>query len=161
MQHDARPASYSHFTAGWDAAGSLVGWTNRIACPSIFQLFFESVKDNLDATSVEGAADLPYAIPNILVDYQLTETGIPVGFWRSVGDPQNGFFTECFIDEAAAAAKRDPYEFRRNLLGESPRHLDVLELAAQKAEWGKPLPEGGVPLHCDASRLSELRGGGR
>jgi isoquinoline 1-oxidoreductase subunit beta len=143
MQHDVyRPASYSHFAAGFDVEGSPVAWTNRIACPSIFQRFFGSVKDNLDASSVEGAADLPYTIPNILVDYQLTETGIPVGFWRSVGSSQNGFFSESFIDEVAAAAKKDPYEFRRHLLGKSPRHLGVLELAAQKAEWGEPLPKG-------------------
>jgi len=72
------------------------------------------------------AGNLAYTIPNILVDYQLMETGIPVGFWRSVGSSQNGFFSESFIDEVAAAAKNDPYEFRRHLLGKSPRHLGVL-----------------------------------
>ena len=78
------------------------------------------MKNNLDGTSVEGAADIPYSIPNIFVDYQLTETGIPVGFWRSVGDSQNGFFVESFMDEVAAAAKKDPYEFRRALLWQCP-----------------------------------------
>ncbi len=144
MQHDFyRPASYCRFTAGLDADGWPIAWTNRIACSSIFNRIFPgSVKNNIDRGGVEGCADLPYAIPNILVDYQLTETGIPVGLWRSVGYSQNGFFTESFIDEVAAAGRKDPYELRRRLLANSPRHLAVLELAAQKAGWGKPLPEG-------------------
>ena len=144
MQHDFyRPASYCRFTAGLDADGSPIAWTNRIACSSIFNRIFPgSVKNNIDRGGVEGSADLPYAIPHILVDYQLTETGIPVGLWRSVGYSQNGFFTESFLDEVAAAGGKDPYELRRRLLANSPRHLAVLELAAEKAEWGKPLPEG-------------------
>jgi isoquinoline 1-oxidoreductase beta subunit len=144
MQHDFyRPASYARLTAGLDADGWPVAWTTRIACPSIMNRFFPgTIKNNLDPTSVEGVANLPYTIPNILVDYQLTETGVPVGFWRSVGNSQNGFFSESFMDELAAAGKKDPYEFRRHLLGKSPRHLGVLELAAQKAGWGKPLPPG-------------------
>jgi isoquinoline 1-oxidoreductase beta subunit len=97
MQHDFyRPASYCRFTAGVGADGMPVAWTNRIACPSIFSRFFgpESLKTKgLDNSSVEGAADIPYSIPNILVDYQLTEPGVPVGFWRSVGSSQNAFFT--------------------------------------------------------------------
>ena len=144
MQHDLyRPASYARLTAGLDADGWPVAWTTRIACPSIMSRFFPgSIKNNLDPTSVEGVANLPYTIPNILVDYQLTETGVPVGFWRSVGNSQNGFFSESFMDELAAAGKKDPYEFRRHLLGKSPRHLGVLEMAAQKAGWDKPLPTG-------------------
>ena len=70
------------------------------------------------------------------------DVGIPIGFWRSVGASQNGFFLESFIDEIAAAGKKDPYELRRHLLEKSPRHLAALELAAQKAQWGKPLPPG-------------------
>jgi len=144
IQHDFyRPASYSRFAAGLDADGWPVAWSNRIACPSIMSRFFPgSVKNGLDESSVEGAADLPYAIPNILVDYQLTETGIPVGFWRSVGHSQNAFFSECFLDELAAASGKDPYEFRRRLLQKAPRHLGVLELAATKAGWGEALPAG-------------------
>jgi len=144
MQHDVyRPASYSRFSAALDANGNPVAWTNRIACDSIFSRAIPGmVKNNLDGTSVEGAADIPYSIPNILVDYQLTKTGIPVGFWRSVGDSQNGFFVESFMDEVAAAAKKDPYEYRRALLGNAPRYKGVLELAAQKAGWGTPLPKG-------------------
>ncbi len=144
IQHDFyRPASYSRFEAGLDPEGWPVAWSNRIACPSIMSRFFPgSVKNGLDGSSVEGAADLPYAIPNIFVDYQLTETGIPVGFWRSVGHSQNGFFSECFVDELAAASGKDPYEFRRRLLQKAPRHLGVLELAATKAGWGKAPPAG-------------------
>jgi len=144
MQHDFyRPASYSRFEAGLDAEGWPVAWSNRIACPSIMSRFIPgAVKDGLDESSVEGAADLPYAIPNIFVDYQLTETGIPVGFWRSVGHSQNAFFSECFLDELAAASGKDPYEFRRRLLQKAPRHLGVLELAATKAGWGEALPAG-------------------
>ena len=143
-QHDYyRPASYARMSGALGADGWPVAWTTRIACPSIMNGWFPgSIKNNLDPTSVEGVANLPYSIPNILVDYQLTETGIPVGFWRSVGNSQNGFFSECFMDELAAAAKKDPYEFRRHMLGKAPRHLGVLELAAQKAGWDKPLPAG-------------------
>jgi len=146
MHHDFyRPASYCRFTAGLGEDGMPVAWTNRIACPSIFSRFFgpESLKTKgLDNSSVEGAADIPYSIPNILVDYQLTEPGVPVGFWRSVGSSQNAFFTESFVDELAAAAGKDPFEFRRQLLQKSPRHLGVLDLVAAKAGWGAPPPAG-------------------
>ena len=87
-------------------------------------------------------SDVPYDIPNVLVDYHLTDPGIPVGFWRSVGASQNGFFAESFVDEMAAATGKDPFEFRRRLLARKPRHLGVLELAADKAGWSKPLPAG-------------------
>lgn len=144
MQHDFyRPASCSRFSAGLDAEGWPVAWTNSIACDSIMSRFFPgSVKNGLDDSSVEGCADLAYAIPNIKVNYNLTDTGIPVGFWRSVGHSQNAFFSECFLDEVAAAGGKDSYELRRRLLANSPRHLGVLELAATKAGWGQPLPAG-------------------
>jgi isoquinoline 1-oxidoreductase beta subunit len=143
-QHDYyRPASYAKLAGGLDADGWPVAWTTRVACPSIMEAWFPgSTKDNLDPSSVEGVANLPYSIPNIHVDYVRTEPGIPVGFWRSVGNSQNGFFSECFMDELAAAGKKDPYEFRRRMLDKAPRHLGVLELAAQKAGWDKPLPAG-------------------
>jgi isoquinoline 1-oxidoreductase beta subunit len=144
MQHDFyRPASYAKLAAGLGADGWPVAWTTRVACPSIMEAWFPgSTKNNLDPTSVEGVGNLPYSIPNIHVDYIRTEPGIPVGFWRSVGNSQNGFFSECFMDELAAAGKKDPYEFRKRLLDKAPRHLGVLELAAQKAGWDKPLPAG-------------------
>jgi isoquinoline 1-oxidoreductase beta subunit len=144
MQHDYyRPAAYAKLAGGLGADGWPVAWTTRVACPSIFEAWFPgSTKNNMDPTSVEGVANLPYSIPNILVDLQRTETGVPVGFWRSVGNSQNGFFSESFMDELAIAAKKDPYEFRRHLLDKAPRHLGVLELAAQRAGWDKPLPPG-------------------
>jgi isoquinoline 1-oxidoreductase beta subunit len=143
-QHDYyRPASYAKLAGGLGADGWPVAWTTRVACSSIMEAWFPgSTKNNLDPTSVEGVANLPYSIPNIQVDYVRTEPGIPVGFWRSVGNSQNGFFSECFMDELAAAGKKDPYELRRRLLDKAPRHLGVLELAAQKAGWDKPLPAG-------------------
>jgi isoquinoline 1-oxidoreductase subunit beta len=143
-QHDYyRPASYAKLAGGIGADGWPVAWTTRIACSSIMEAWFPgSTKNNLDPTSVEGIANLPYSIPNIQVDYVRTEPGIPVGFWRSVGASQNGFFSECFMDELAAAGKKDPYEFRRHLLDKAPRQLGVLELVAQKAGWDKPLPAG-------------------
>ena len=144
MQHDYyRPASYVRMAAGLDANGNPVAFTARVACDSINNWFFPgSVKNGMDQSSVEGLSDLPYEIPNFLVDYQMVTPGIPTGFWRSVGASQNGFFAESFIDELAAAAKKDPYEYRKALLSKKPRHLGVLNLAAQKANWGRPLPSG-------------------
>jgi hypothetical protein len=101
----------------------------------------ERIKNIVDPSSVEGAVDLPYSIPNILVDYHLVEFGV-VGPWRSVGNTQNAFFVECFIDELAAVSSKDSFEFPRRLLTKSPRHLAVLELAAENAGWRTPLPTG-------------------
>ncbi len=144
MQHDFyRPAAYSKLSAGLDSNGWPVAWKSRIVSPSIMSRFFPgSVKNGLDDSSVEGQANSKYAIPNFLVEYLLTETGVPVGFWRSVGNSQNGYITECFIEELARAAGKDSVEFRRKLLSGAPRHLGVLELAASKAGWGQPLPAG-------------------
>jgi isoquinoline 1-oxidoreductase beta subunit len=108
------------------------------------------VKDGVDKTAVEGAADLPYEIPNLFVDWQQAPGGIPVHFWRSVGHTHTAFVVESFLDELAHAAGKDPYEYRRALLGKHPRHKRVLELAADKAGWGKPLSEGrgrGLAVH--------------
>ncbi len=144
IQHDFyRPAAYNRLAAGLDADGWPVAWTHRIVGPSILSRFFPgSVQNGLDRSSVEGANDFGYAFSNLLVDYVLTETAVPVGFWRSVGHSQNAFITECFLDEVAKAGGKDPYELRRRLLAKAPRHLGVLELAATKADWGKPLPSG-------------------
>jgi len=144
IQHaQYRPANYHQLRAGLDAAGQPVAWTHRIVAPSIMaRMFPQTVKNGLDGEAVEGGAGLPYAVPNVHVDYQLTDTGIPVGFWRSVNNSFNAFAVEGFIDELAAAAKQDPYEYRRALLTTAPRHRGVLELAATKAGWGTPLPAG-------------------
>jgi isoquinoline 1-oxidoreductase subunit beta len=92
--------------------------------------------------AMEGIEDNPYGIENMRLAYGRAEPGPQVWFWRSVGHSQNIFFIEGFIDEMAAAAKKDPYEFRRALLGGQPRYKAVLEAAAQKAGWGKPMPAG-------------------
>jgi len=138
-----RPANLHRMRAGLDAGGQPVAWTQRIVAPSIMaRVFPDTVKNGLDGEAVEGGVGMPYAIPNVHVDYALTDTGIPVGFWRSVNNSFNGFAVETFIDELAAAAKKDPYEYRRDLLSKAPRHLGVLNLAASKAGWGTPLPAG-------------------
>ncbi|HEV8264879.1 MAG TPA: xanthine dehydrogenase family protein molybdopterin-binding subunit [Gemmatimonadales bacterium] len=152
IQHaQYRPASLHRFRAGVDAAGRPVAWTHRIVAPSIMaRVFPNMVQNGLDGEAVEGGIEMAYAIPNIHVDYALTDTGIPVGFWRSVNNSFNAFAVETFIDELAAAARTDPYEYRRTLLANAPRHRGVLELAATKAGWGTPLPAGrarGIAVH--------------
>src|SRR5438034_9539384 len=138
-----RPACYHRFQAGLDGTGQPVAWMHRIVAPSIMARVFPNfVKNGLDGEAVEGGVGMPYAVPNVHVDYVLTDTGIPVGFWRSVNNSFNAFAVESFIDECAAAAKADPFEYRRGLLTNAPRHRGVLELAAAKAGWGPPAPAG-------------------
>ena len=124
-----------------DAQGELIAWRHTIVGQSILTgTAFEPmmVKNGVDATSVEGAATLPYAIPNLAVDLHSPKIGVPVQWWRSVGSTHTAFATECFLDEIARATKKDPLQLRRALLVKHPRHKAVLELAAQKAGWGKP-----------------------
>jgi isoquinoline 1-oxidoreductase beta subunit len=138
MQHDLyRPASYTKFAGALDADGWPVAFTSRVVCPS-----FAGLQNGVDRAAVEGIADLVYGIPNVHVDYHVGEPGIPTSYWRSVGYSQNTFFTESFIDEMAHSGGKDPFEFRRRLLANNKRALAVLELAAEKAGWGKPLPSG-------------------
>jgi isoquinoline 1-oxidoreductase beta subunit len=137
-----RPMNYHVLKAGLDAQGRIVGWHHRIVGQSILTgTAFESamVKGGIDVTSVEGASTLPYAIPNLSVELHSPKIGVPVQWWRSVGSSHTAFSTETFLDELAAASGKDPYELRRSLLARHPRHKGVLELAAQKAGWGKPL----------------------
>jgi len=144
MQSDFyRPAVLVKLTAGLDGSGNAVAWKNRIVGPSIMSRFFPgSVKNGIDESSVEGIATLKYGVPNFLVEYVMTDPGVPVGFWRSVGNSHNGYIAECFLDEMAKAAGKDPVEFRRVLLAKEPRPLGVVNLAAEKAGWNKPLPAG-------------------
>jgi isoquinoline 1-oxidoreductase beta subunit len=140
-----RPLYYHVIRAGLDDAGAIVAWQHRIVGQSILAgTAFESamVKNGIDGTSVEGAANLPYAIANISVDLHSPRLGVPVQWWRSVGSTHTAYSTETFIDELAAAAGKDPVEFRRALLAKHPRHRAVLELAAQKAGWGTRLAPG-------------------
>ena len=148
-----RPAYVHRLRAGLDEGGKIVAWTHRIVGQSILQgTAFEAalVKDGIDESSVEGAKDLPYAIANLGVDLHTTKVGVPVLWWRSVGHSHNAYSTETFLDELARAAGRDPVEMRRELLQDAPRHLGVLNLAAEKAGWGDPVPAGrarGVAVH--------------
>ncbi len=138
-----RPANFHRMHAGLGADGRPVAWTHRVVAPSIMaRVFPNMVQNGLDGEAVEGGMGMPYAVPNVHVDYVLTDTGIPVGFWRSVNNSFNAFAVESFIDECAAAAKADPFEYRRGLLTNAPRHRGVLELAAAKAGWGPPAPAG-------------------
>ncbi|MGC2658941.1 MAG: xanthine dehydrogenase family protein molybdopterin-binding subunit [Bryobacteraceae bacterium] len=132
-----RPASYARFAGGLDSDGWPIAWTTRIACGSI-----QGRKEGIDGTSVEGVEDLLYDIPNFRVEYQLSDSGIPVSYWRAVGYTQNTFFSESFVDELATAGGKDPVELRRRMLHKSPRLLAVLEMAAAKSDWGKPMPAG-------------------
>lgn len=151
-----RPSSYNVLSAGIDAAGKPVFWQHRIVSPSIMAtlgpgLFgFAPPADRLDDSATEGAHTLPYDTENLFVDWVRPDHGVPVGFWRSVGSSHTAFSTECFLDELAHAAGKDPVEFRLSLLGKHPRHAGALKLAAEKAGWGKPLPKGmgrGIAVH--------------
>lgn len=148
-----RPMVLHRVRAGLDADGRPVAWEHRIVGQSIAAgTAFEPalVKDGIDQTSVEGAANLPYAIPNLLVELHSPELPVPVQWWRAVGSTHTAFAVETLIDELAVAAGQDPLAFRLGLLADHPRHRAVLELAASKAGWGSPLPEGsgrGIAVH--------------
>jgi len=143
IQHDMyRPYYLDRLSAGLDAAGRPVAWTHRIAGSSVMARYYPPYfKDGLDPDAVEAAAEPPYALPNIHVDYVRVEpTGVRTSWWRGVGPTHNVFVVESFIDELAHAAKQDPVAYRGKLLGHNPRALAVLSLAAGKAGWGSPLP---------------------
>lgn len=145
IQHDMyRPCYFDRLSAGLDANGKPVAWTHRIAGSSIYARYLPLIFTNgLDRDAIEGAAEPPYDLPNIQVDYVRVEPpGIPTAFWRGVGPTHNVFVVESFIDELAAAAKQDPVAYRKALLAHNPRALGVLDLATQKAAWGQPLPPG-------------------
>jgi len=148
-----RPMWHDRFAAGFDADGNPVAWTHTIVGQSImmgtpFAAF--AIKEGVDSTSVEGAADILYGLPNLQVDLHTPTIGVPVQWWRSVGHSHTGFSVEAFLDEVAHAGGKDPYELRRVLLAKQPRMLAVLDLAAKKANWGSKLPPGigrGIATH--------------
>ena len=140
-----RPAYLHVMKAGLDTSGNIVGWQHRIVGQSILTgTPFEAmmVKEGVDLTSIEGAATLPYAIPNLTVDLHSPKIGVPVQWWRSVGSSHNGYVTEAFIDELATTAGKDPVAFRQAMLSGHPKHLAPLTLAAEKSGWGTPLAPG-------------------
>jgi isoquinoline 1-oxidoreductase beta subunit len=148
-----RPMWQSRLRATIGANDEIVSWHHSIVGQSIiagtpFEAFV--IKDGIDQTSIEGAAELPYAIPNVQVELHTTHAGVPTLWWRSVGHSHNAFVVESFVDEIAHAIRADPLELRRKLLAHDARHLGVLERAAAAAEWGKPLPPGraqGLAVH--------------
>jgi isoquinoline 1-oxidoreductase subunit beta len=168
-----RPMYVHKVTAGLDERGNLIAWHHRIVGQSIFAGESGYVTNGVDITSVGGASNIPYDIPNILVDLHAPTSGIPIGTWRSVGDSHNAFVVETFLDDIAHAAGRDPLDFRRALLAKDPRQKQilefavdahfrastfakfprdrqVLELAATKGSWGTPLPPAkgrGIAVH--------------
>jgi isoquinoline 1-oxidoreductase subunit beta len=145
IQHDMyRPYFFDRISAGLDAKGKPVAWNHRFAGSSVIARWLPPVfKNGLDPDTTNGAINLIYALPNLHIEYLRVEPpGIPTAFWRSVGPSHNVFVTESFIDELAAAAKQDAVAYRRALLDKSPRAKAVLELAAEKAGWGQPLPQG-------------------
>ena len=145
MRHDVyRPYYYDRVSAGLDANGRLVGWTHRVTGSSIIARWAPAgFVNGLDSDAVEGAAETPYAVPTTFVDYVRHEPqAVVTGWWRGVGPTHNLFVVESFVDEIAAAAKRDPVEFRRSMLQHNPRALVVLNLAAEKSGWGTKLPAG-------------------
>ena len=139
-----RPASIAKFEGGLDATGKPTLLRIDVGSPSIMEAsgFMKLPPNGVDSFALEGINDNPYEIPNSRIAYGRVEPGPQVWFWRSVGHSQNIFFIESFIDEMAAQAKKDPYEFRRELLGSAPRYKAVLEAAAQRAGWGTPTPPG-------------------
>jgi isoquinoline 1-oxidoreductase subunit beta len=142
--HYYRPATYTRLSGGLDPSGHPLFLKARLVAPSLaaFTGFTRLVEDGVDRGAVEGLRNWPYAVPHLHIDWVKNDPGVPIWFWRSVGASHNTFVTESFIDELAHAAGKDPFEFRHALLEQHPRHRAVLELAAERAGWGKPLPKG-------------------
>ncbi len=139
-----RPYFFDRMSAGLDEKGMPVAWNHRFAVSSILARWLPPAFNNgLDPDTTDGAINLTYALPNMHVEYLRVEPpGIPTAFWRSVGPSHNVFVVESFVDELAAAAKQDSVKYRRALLDKTPRAKAVLDLAAEKAGWGQPLPKG-------------------
>jgi len=144
-----RPISMCKLSAGLDASGALTGLHVRVSGQSINAYVApQTVIDGKDRRQLQGFwsepgdAQLGYSVPNLLVEYAMRNTHVPVGPWRGVNTNQNGVYMECFIDEVARAAGSDPLAFRRTLMGKHPKHLAVLNAAAERAGWGQPLPAG-------------------
>jgi len=143
ITHDFyRPTSYHQLSGGLDAQGRPVAIKFHMTSPSVTsRLFPPVVKDGVDPFMTEAAV-VPYDIPNQLADVVIHDTGVRVGYWRSVSHALNSFAYESFMDELAAAAGKDPYQFRLALLDKQPRLKRVLQLAAEKSGWGTPPPAG-------------------
>jgi isoquinoline 1-oxidoreductase beta subunit len=172
-QHDFyRPASLHRLRAGINEQGKPSSWHHRIAAPRVLDYYVKDAAGALapgwtpnalvkvaaslaplttpDISAYEGADDIPYAFDDVLVEHVKADAGIPISYWRAVGHSFNGFVIESFIDELAHEAGEDAMAYRMNLLKAVPRHQNVLQLASERAGWGKPLPAGhfqGVAVH--------------
>jgi isoquinoline 1-oxidoreductase beta subunit len=146
IQHDHyRPFYYDHIAAGLDGSGKILGWTHKVTGSSVMARWAPvgMRKNGIDPDAVECAEDTPYDIPVRRISWVRHEPpGLVTAWWRGVGPAHNIFVVESFVDELAYAAKQDPHTFRRSLLTKNPRALKVLDLAAEKANWGSPLPQG-------------------
>ena len=150
MTHDFyHPMAVAKMTAGMDASGNITGMHIKVAGPSIrATLFPMALKDNKDAFQMQGLdaapgeSQLGYGFPSLLTEYVMKNTHVPVGHWRGVNTNQNAIFMECFMDECAKAANKEPLAYRQALMQKFPKHLAVLNAAAKKANWGSPLPSG-------------------
>ncbi|MEZ4587228.1 MAG: xanthine dehydrogenase family protein molybdopterin-binding subunit [Gemmatimonadales bacterium] len=145
-----RPAFHHRMRGGLDGQGKMVAWWHRAVGPSVYANSAFATGDGKDPAGTEGAADHPYKVPNVYVDQHSPDVGVSVQWWRSVGHSHTAFAVEVFVDEMARAAGRDPVEFRRSMLADDPARLAVLDLAAEKAGWGTPLPRGrarGIAVH--------------
>jgi isoquinoline 1-oxidoreductase beta subunit len=144
VQHDMyRPYFYDRLTAGLDAAGRPVAWSHRITGSSILKRWLPpGYQNGFDPETIDGAVKPPYALPNVLIEYVNHEPPIPTAFWRGVGPTHNIFMVESFVDELAFAANADPLAYRVALLDKNPRARGVLELAAQKGDWGRRMGKG-------------------
>jgi isoquinoline 1-oxidoreductase beta subunit len=150
MQHDFyRPASLIRLKAALNDSGNPTAWYSRVSSTSIISTLVRlplkpplAPAEGVDPQAVASLTDLPHAIPNVQIEYAQRNAHVPVGFWRTVGHSQNPFARECFMDELASAAGKDPFEYRRALLQKSPKDLGILEATANAAGWGKPLPAG-------------------
>jgi isoquinoline 1-oxidoreductase beta subunit len=161
MQHDFyRPISYARMSGAVDAGGKALVFKQHLVQQSLMKRIGGLPPNGVDFISLDGAANLPYDIPNVRLEYTESDPGIPFGFWRSVGASFQGFAVEAFVDELATTAGKDPFEFRRAMLSKAPRHKAALELAAEKAGWGKPLPQGrgrGIAvMECFGSILAQV-----
>jgi isoquinoline 1-oxidoreductase beta subunit len=138
-----RPASRSRIMAGLNKDGKLVGWSHKVAAPSVWaRINPQMVKDGVCPDAVSGIRDMPYAIPNHRVDYVMVDLPIPVGFWRAVGFSVNALAVESFMDELAHAAGKDPLEFRLAHMEKGSRPYNILSLLADKGGWDRPVPTG-------------------
>ena len=152
-----RPVALVKLRAGLDAQGNWTAWHVRQADQSILiTVRPNDIKDGIDPVNVRCFQDKPYAVPNFTNEYAMRNTHVPPGFWRAVAHTHNPFFRECFIDELALAAGKDPYEFRRPLLQQKQKDLGVLDAVAKAADWGKPAAQGRLPRHRGGRFLRQL-----